>query len=854
MQNLLPKLVEILINASKNDYQKIMTRDAIGFLLGISTDKEDSEYSRLKSNPMELSIETKSELLNKRWDLSELNYDSNILKEVEQRFSEYYKNEINHDDGADISTKIKQMVFYSVFGTIYPAVFRTRNIKNSYKNNSNYIDRPKVIQSIQRHFAKNNILILTGEPAIGKTQVILEYIQKSDYKEVAWLKGDSLFEESLEKQINNGVEISLPSEVTIETALSEKSDEALIVIERAVLQKEDYDYIMNRFHEKKLHIIMATRKAPSEALGMIIHLDRMSSGCLFQIFKNHLSNNRDFFTKEEFDSLLQIIDSNTLVVALLGKTLNKFFSKSHSPEEAADIKERLLDSKKWIWKDKSLPNINQKNYMHNPSTNKVIYFIRAIISQLRISDDDKLRYAELALWIRGTMAVKDLNNWCTDGISKTIDDAVGLGIAEYIDDDKTILRMHPFISDILWSEFIHNPRGWEDRDKRKRQLKPIVLLFEKNISKFLEQLKPGRLWESSYTMLYNTADTLIYRIRMEMYSEEEQRFDKEDWWKLWEIMEQIRGASIKYGNATMAKNINQELYHYDCPKNTDNPDGRKQDTISETKSAGLYLFEIFVEWMNGQDPEPLIAQIPKRVSGISYKDWAEGFIPLLQKLLEKVEDGIIYKVFYDNMSGQDKAISKVLTSFKSCLSWLQMEYMHAGNPNHLRVGYYCSIFHYLRALCEYSSAQTFFEEVSNARWYYGQVHSQISDSDGDFRFIVIFSHIFYECCIFKDSLMFYPSIQDIQYWWNDIYNLFESTEKEYNKYLHSEECSSSHDRAYLFIETLKSAEKGNIKELVEEVENIRSSFKDQIHIDKREQDKKTAVFDNAITGLNNINE
>ncbi len=438
MKNLLPKLVEILTDASKKDSKIIKTRDAVCFLLRIDDGKEDSEYSRLKSNPMKLSTKSKMELvnpprkldpkrLNNDWDLRELNYSPNVRQEVEQQFSEYYREEINHDYNADISTKIKRMVFRSVFGTIYPAVFQNRNVKNSYKNSSNYVKRPDVIESIRKHFNANNILILTGEPAIGKTQVILEYIQESDYKEVAWFEEPSFYKESIERQIDNGSEIFIPSDVTIEKALCEKNNDSLIIIERAVLQKEDYDYIMNRFNGKKIHIIMVARKA-SNKISDTIHLERMSSDDLFDIFKNHLSKNKNFFTKEEFDSLLEIIDSNTLVVALLGKTLNKFFSKNRSAEEA-DIKEKLLDSNKWIWKDKSLPNINQKNYIHNPSTNKVVYFIRFIISKLGISDDDKLQYAELALWVRGTIAVNDLNIWCTNEISTTIDKAVELGIA-----------------------------------------------------------------------------------------------------------------------------------------------------------------------------------------------------------------------------------------------------------------------------------------------------------------------------------------------------------------------------------------------------------------------------------------
>ena len=854
MQNLLPKLVEILTDASKKDSKTIKTRDAVCFLLRIDDGKEDSEYSRLKSNPMKLSTKSKMELvnpprkldpkrLNNDWDLRELNYSPNVRQEVERQFSEYYKEEIDHDNNADISTKIKRMVFHSVFGTIYRAVFKNQNVKNSYKNSSNYVKRPDVIESIRKHFNANNISILTGEPAIGKTQVILEYIQESDYKEVAWFEGASFCEKSIERQIKNGSEIFIPSDVTIEKALCEKSNDSLIIIERAVLQREDYDYIMNRFNGKKIHIIMVARKAP-----------------------NPFSKNKNFFTKEEFDSLLEIIDSNTLVVALLGKTLNKFFSKSRSAEEEADIKEKLLDSNKWIWKDKSLPNINQKNYIHNSSTNKVVYFIRFIISKLRISDDDKLQYAELALWVRGTIAVNDLNIWCTDKISTTIDKAMELGIAEYMDDTKSVLKIHPFISDVLWSEFIQNPRGWEDKDRQQIQLKPIALLFEKNISKFLEQLKLGKPWESSYTMLYNTAYTLINRLQMEMYSEEERRFDIEDWRKLWEIMGQILIIFIECGNAAMACDIIQELYFYDCPKNSDNLKGKKFDDKNETESARLNFNKISLEWMNGQDPQPLIDQIPKKVSNIPHEYWQEKWIKIIRKILDKIECGIDIKGLDDlagyvlddkpannNIYSQDDSISEVLNCFQVVLGMLITESEDPSND--LRIKYYRGIFYYLHALYKCDSANDFLDHINKAHSYYKQLFSYEDDMNRDFWFIVRFSHIYYECRILiKDLTIHHPSIQEIQSCFGYLCNLFESTEIEYNKSMHSEECLAVYQRANMFIMIIQAYRTGNNEILVNAVKNMRTSFFDQVHINKKMSETIRSVYDNTEKGLKNISQ
>lgn len=649
MQNLWAKLIDILIETNKDSINDcIDIRKATNFLLGMdNTTWDDSEYYKLKRNPQKLSLDRKSILLQKEnWNLSEIFSNPNSKRAVEQKLSECYKRTINHDDShADITTKIKEMVFLSIYGNIHPALFMTWNIKNSFKNCSNYIGRPDVIQNIKTHLSQNNILILTGEPAIGKTQVILEYIQKSNYNEAICFKEPPSSNESLEKQLNKaaGNEILIHSDVLMETALQEKSNEALIVFERTVLQKNDYDYLYDKFSGKKLHIIVATRKVPCETSDTV-HLERLSSECLFEIFKGHLFNKPDFFTNEEFDSLVQIIDSNTLVIALLGKSLNYLFSENKVTRKTTDIvdkrafiKEKLLDSKQWIWKDTTLPSISHKNYRKESNANSIMYFIRSIIREFPIPDKHKLQYAELALWVRGTLAVSALKSWCTDGISETITEAVQLGIADYSDYDKSILEIHPFISDALWSEIIQNPRNCDGKDSS------MILVLKKYISKFLDKLRIGSTWEYSYTMLYRAAKTFIGRLKMEMHPEKKRGFSILAWRELWNIMEQILVIFIECGNAAMARDIIQEIYLYDCPKSSDNLNGKKFDDKYETKSASMYLNKVSIEWMNGQDPQPLIDQIPEKVPNISHEYWQEEWIKIIRKILDKLECGIDIK-------------------------------------------------------------------------------------------------------------------------------------------------------------------------------------------------------------------
>lgn len=411
--------------------------------------------------------------------------------------------------------------------------------------------------------------------------------------------------------------------------------------------------------------------------------------------------------------------------------------------------------------------------------------------------------------------------------------------------------------------FIQNPRGWEDKDRWQIQLKPIALLFEENISKFLEHLKLGKSWESSYTMLYNTAYTLINRLQMEMYSEEERRFDIEDWRKLWEIMEQILVIFIKCGNAVMACDIIQELYFYDCPNNSDNLKGKKFDDKNETKSSRLYFNKISLEWMNGQDPQPLIDQIPKNVSNIPYEYWQEEWIRIIQKILDKIECGIDIKgidnlISYvlddkpvdNSIYNQDNSISEMLNCFQVVLGLLIIEC-----ADDLRIKYYRGIFYYLQALYKCDSANVFLDDINKAHSYYKQLCSHEKDINREFWFIVRFSHIYYEFRILiKDLTIHHPSMQEIQSCFGYLRNLFESTEIEYNKSMHSEECLAVYQRANMFIMIIQAYRTGNNEILVNALNNMRTSFLDQVHIDKKMSDTIRNVYDNTEKELKNISQ
>ena len=70
--------------------------------------------------------------------------------------------------------------------------------------------------------------------------------------------------------------------------------------------------------------------------------------------------------------------------------------------------------------------------------------------------------------------------------------------------------------------------------------------------------------------------------------------------------------------------------------------------------------------------------------------------------------------------------------------------------------------------------------------------------------------------------------------------------------MHSEECLAVYQRVNIFIVIIQAYRAGNNEILVNAVKNMRTSFFDQIHIDKEMSDVIRNVYDNTEEGLKNI--
>lgn len=203
------------------------------------------------------------------------------------------------------------------------------------------------------------------------------------------------------------------------------------------------------------------------------------------------------------------------------------------------------------------------------------------------------------------------------------------------------------------------------------------------------------------------------------------------------------------------------------------------------------------------------------------------------------------------MYSHDVLIAKMFNGFHGIMALLLIEC--TDFPNCLYVDYYYGIFYYLQALYNCGSEKNFLKNVNEANLYYKRLFSLEDDMNRDFWFIVRFSYIYYEYrLLIKKLSICHPSMQEVQSRFKYLCSQFESTEIEYNKSMHSEECLAVYQRVNIFIVIIQAYRAGNNEILVNAVKNMRTSFFDQIHIDKEMSDVIRNVYDNTEEGLKNI--
>ncbi len=566
------------------------------FLLNLDDDKDSKAVTINAKNPLQIPFTQKEVILQHRFfptdirefvskqiniprggnrDKTNISKDEKerIIETIEDKITGLYKETLDFLNGKNddlyskeqiaeisIERKLQYLVYFCVFGSFYPAPFNTTQNKNKFRNCENYKERPEIICQIEESLRTDNILVIKSKPGMGKTQIVKEYIHKllnnnsdEDYEVVLINEECS----SVEEMINQSEDIIPPIEVSLEQALEEKDNNCILVVECSYLTIEDCEYLLE-FHGKNIRFIVAVCGIPEEynSVFQVLELKPLAVDQLFDVFKGNIGKRwSSFFEADEFERLLKIIDFNTLIVVALAKILNKYLNEdeTHIDEKINYIKEKIMDSHQWIWKEAVATRIriNNRGYFGEKSSYSLTHFIRSLISQFKISEEDGV--AELALWVSGKMSVPALSAWCQNPqqINKAISILLQCGLAEYMD-EKEYIYICPFISDMLWLEYLRNSSG-------KENTRLTLPAYGNCIKNFLEQIKRGAKRKYPYWIYYKAAYTLVYRMRSELSAENQRSFKKKDWEDLWTCIGQIIVFFLWCGNAEKAEQLNRQL-------------------------------------------------------------------------------------------------------------------------------------------------------------------------------------------------------------------------------------------------------------------------------------------------------
>lgn len=704
------------------------------FLLNLDDNKDDKDVRVSAKNPSLISFPQKEVILQHNFstkNLSEFisekintprggNRDKNninkdeekcIIEKIEEKIGEIYDEtldflkEKNNDlyskeqaIGISIERKLQYLVYFCVFGSFYPAPFNTTQNKNKFRNCENYKERPDVICEIEKSLNTDNILIIKSNPGMGKTQIIKEYIRKllndgsdGDYEVVL------INEEcgSVEEMINQSEDIIPPIEISLEQALTEKDENCILVVECSYITVEDCKYLLG-FHGENIRIIVAACGIPEEynSAFQVLDLRPLAADQLFDIFRENIGERwYSFFIVEEFERLLKIIDSNTLVVVALAKILSKYLSKDEAyiDKKIDYIKKRLIDSQEWVWKEAVATKIriNNKGYFGEKSSYSLTHFIQSLISQFEILKESDV--AELALWVSGKMSVAALNDWCQnqERINNAMNVLIQCGLAEYMD-NKEYIYICPFIADAIWSEYVQKPLKKEDK-------KLTLSASMECITNFFEHIKCGAKRKYPYWTYYKAAYTLVYRIRSELSAENQRTFKKKEWKDLWRCMGKIIVFFLWCGNAEKAELLNRQLGMFLSKTKTDWGD-RTFIEKEDNKTAGLteakWKNTVYTQILNNGITEDIIGNLlneAEKIQGLKSAKQIKvlsAWLPIMSGFIDMIIGNTIWQ--YNDMGILDE--SKLIQLHHMIETRNQLP----QNSKHLMAFYY-SAFYYIKS-------------------------------------------------------------------------------------------------------------------------------------------------------------
>lgn len=436
-----------------------------------------------------------------------------------------------------------------LFGTIEP-----EKLFREYKSIccQNYIEIDEHNSFFDKAWNKSNIAVVYGKGGMGKTQLVKSYLQnnKSQYKEICVLDECRSIKEAL-----LGIPFCVNSHKEIDdivNILKEKGNESLLVIDIPRIDSEDIVFIRRHLLGLNLRLIITTHKIISMEGIYQKEFKPLEDQILRRIFDVNMNQKKYEMSNVEFEKLLDIVDRNTLVIALLGKSIGR----KEIPVE------NLINEHEWIWDITKLATVHARAYGFKEAKSPIRH-IAAILDKYNITNEE---YSELAIWCRNDMTIEGLKNWCrfSGRVSKIIVEAVDCGIIEYVDEDKQEVKMHSLIADAIWKFY------------------PIKFIdYQFNIEKFLDNIKWGSKCKLGYFMIYNSIYNFIQRFNFEIRRKSAKDKTKNAFYL---NLHEVIGFSIQSGNYYGAQKL---LYYWE------------RLFGAEKYKGDLWKFEI--AWANGNE-------------------------------------------------------------------------------------------------------------------------------------------------------------------------------------------------------------------------------------------------------------
>lgn len=468
-------------------YSEIKSQyDFMDWFLGDQTDYTNAMLKYLYNEEREIGWEKKKDILREaKWNFSSFSDLGRFKEEMRKLYKDIFNDserEINLDQ------MMKEFLKQYLFGTIYLDKILERY---TGKVCQNHIYNKKHIEFFEKAWESSNIVVVYGKGGIGKTQLVKSYLQVNEehYKEICFEDDYKSMEEALlgiPFLVNNKKNIG-----EIIYILKEKNKDSIIAIDIPELTDKDVELVKKYLLGLELRIIIIShQRLPLENIYQeeIVALDDETLRKIFDI------NVKKIFemSEEEFKKLLDIVDRNTLVIALLGKCLGK--------KNANISKDVLLNEEEWLWNKTKLQRVNASEYKHKEDKTPIHHII-AILDKYGVMDKE---YQEMAIWCKNAMSIDGLRKWCgfSEGIGYRIPEAYRKGIVEYEDSDKKIIKMHSLIADAIWKFYPIKYRK-----------------YKYNIENFLDNINWGKERILSYNMLYNGMYNCVQRFAFEISKE-----------------------------------------------------------------------------------------------------------------------------------------------------------------------------------------------------------------------------------------------------------------------------------------------------------------------------------------------